>query len=151
MIYISYDRSTLRGRPGRRVVALPRRAARGRRRAVRDVDVLAILSGETLTPADPLPPELAVGFLARIETRTYGDSLTIRYASRLDQIHFKLYAMVDQGAGRHEADLRALAPSAAELRAASRWARTHDPSEGFRQELEAALAHLGLVDVDLDA
>jgi len=150
-------------------------------RTTRDVDVLAILRGETLAPADPLPPELAIardrvardfglpsdwlnpgptellrfglpdGFLARIETRTYGGSLTIRYASRLDQIHFKLYAMVDQGAGRHEADLRALAPSAAELRAASRWARTHDPSEGFRQELEAALAHLGLVDVDLDA
>jgi len=34
---------------------------------------------------------------------------------------------------------------------ASRWALTHDPSEGFRQELEAALAHLGLADVDLGA
>jgi len=150
-------------------------------RATRDVDVLAIVSGETLAVADPLPPELAHardrvardfslqsdwlnpgptellrfglpdGFLARIETRTYGDALTIRYASRLDQIHFKLYAMVDQGAGRHETDLRAMTPSAAELRAAGRWARTHDPSDGFRQELEAALAHLGLGDVDLDA
>jgi len=150
-------------------------------RATRDVDVLAILRGETLAPADPLPPELEVardrvardfglpsewlnsgptellrfglphGFLARVETRTYGDALTIRYASRLDQIHFKLYAMVDQGAGRHENDLRALTPSAEELLMASRWARTHDPSEGFRQELEAALAHLGLTDADLDA
>jgi hypothetical protein len=151
------------------------------KRSTRDVDVLAILHGELLASADPLPPELAGardrvardfglpsnwlnsgptellrfglphGFLARVETRTYCDALTIRYASRLDQIHFKLYAMVDQGAGRHENDLRALTPSAAELLVASRWARTHDPSDGFRQELEAALAHLGLADVDFDA
>lgn len=150
-------------------------------RATRDVDVLAIVEGEILTSADPLPPALAKardrvardfglpsdwlnpgptellrfglphGFLARLETRAYGDALTIRYASRLDQIHFKLYAMVDQGAGRHETDLRAMTPSDAELLAAARWARTHDPSEGFRQELEAALAHLGLGDVDPDA
>ncbi len=44
----------------------------------------------------------------------------------------KLYAMVDQGAGRHEADLRAL-----------------DPSEGFRQELGRVLDHLGVLDADV--
>jgi len=150
-------------------------------RVTRDIDVLAIMEGELLTPADPLPPALAgardrvardfglptdwlnpgptdllqfglpAGFLSRVETRAHGSALTIRYASRLDQIHFKLYATVDQGAGRHETDLRALAPSAAELLAAARWTRTHDPSEGFRQELAAALAHLGVTDVDLEA
>ena len=57
--------------------------------------------------------------------------------------------MVDQGVGRHEADLRALSPTPAELVAVARWARTHDPSVGFRQELEAALAYLGVDDVDL--
>jgi hypothetical protein len=150
-------------------------------RTTRDVDVLAIAGPEGLVPADPLPSALAQardrvaqdfglptdwlnpgptellrlglpdGFLSRVETRTYGPSLTIRYASRFDQIHFKLYAMVDQGAGRHEADLRALDPTADELVAAARWTRTHDPSEGFRQELVAALAHLGGTDAGLDA
>lgn len=84
-------------------------------------------------------------------TRSYGTALTVRYAGRLDQIHFKLYVMVDQGAGRHEADLRALEPTPEELLSAARWTRTHDPSEGFRQELVAVLAHLGVTDVDLDA
>ena len=150
-------------------------------RTTRDVDVLAIASPEGLVPADPLPSALAHararvaqdfglpadwlnpgptellrfglpdGFLSRAETRAYGPALTIRYAGRFDQIHFKLYAMVDQGAGRHEADLRALDPTADELVAAARWTRTHDPSEGFRQELVAVLAHLGVTDVDLDA
>ena len=31
------------------------------------------------------------------------------------------------------------------------WTRTHDPSEGFREQLLAALAHLGVENVDLDA
>jgi hypothetical protein len=86
-----------------------------------------------------------------VETRTYGPALTVLYAGRLDQVHFKLYAMVDQGAGRHEADLRALEPTREELLSAARWTRTHDPSEGFRQELVAVLAHLGVTDADLDA
>jgi Nucleotidyltransferase of unknown function (DUF6036) len=150
-------------------------------RATRDVDVLALETSEGLMPADPLPATLAQardrvaqdfglpanwlnpgptdllrwglpdGFLSRVETRSYGTALTVRYAGRLDQIHFKLYAMVDQGAGRHEADLSALAPTAHELLAAARWTRTHDPSDGFRQELVAALAHLGVTDADLDA
>jgi hypothetical protein len=150
-------------------------------RTTRDVDVLAIAGPEGLVPADPLPSALAHardrvaqdfglpadwlnpgptellrfglpdGFLSRVETRTYGRALTVRYAGRLDQIHFKLYAMVDQGAGRHEADLTALAPTADELLDAARWTRTHDLSEGFRQELVAALAHLGVTDADLDA
>jgi hypothetical protein len=150
-------------------------------RATRDVDVLALAGAEGLIPADPLPEALAEardrvaqdfglpagwlnpgatellrfglpdGFLSRVETRTFGPALTVLYAGRLDQVHFKLYAMVDQGAGRHEADLRALEPTREELLSAARWTRTHDPSEGFRQELVAVLAHLGVTDADLDA
>lgn len=150
-------------------------------RTTRDVDVLAIAGPEGLVPADPLPSPLVEardrvaldfglpaawlnpgptdllrfglpdGFLSRIDTRSYGPALTVRYAGRFDQIHFKLYAMVDQGAGRHEADLRALDPTADELVTAARWTRTHDPSEGFHEELVAALAHLGVTDADLDA
>lgn len=41
--------------------------------------------------------------------------ITVLSASRLDQIHLKLYALVDQGAARHEQDLRALKPTTEEL------------------------------------
>ena len=56
-------------------------------------------------PTDLIRFGLPDGFRARLETRSYG-ALTVRFAGRLDQIHFKLFAMVDQGAGRHETDLR---------------------------------------------
>ncbi len=146
-----------------------------------DVDIVALLSGGLLTKPRPLPPNvveardqvardfdlpedwlnaapadlldfgLPDGLVDRLERRDYGDALTVHLASRFDQIHFKLYAMVDQGAGKHEADLRALHPTRDELLTAARWTRTHDPSEGFREQLLAALANLGVEDVSLDA
>lgn len=149
-------------------------------RATRDLDVLALRRGELLRP-DPLPEALleAVdrvaldfglprdwlntgpsslldlgvpnGFESRLERRDYGSFLTIWLASRLDQIHFKLYALTDQGPGKHEQDLRALDPSHDELLQAARWAITHDPSPGFRNELLEALAFLGVEDADLGA
>lgn len=150
-------------------------------RATRDVDLLALRAGDELRTPQPLPPELIAaaervsrdyglpsdwlnagpsslldfglpeGFVDRLERRSYGEALTVHLASRLDQIHFKLYALVDQGPGKHERDLRALEPSNDELLAAARWARTHDPSEGFRIELQLVLAHLGVEDADLGA
>jgi|SRR5579885_2120761 len=149
-------------------------------RATRDVDVVALLSGGVLAKPRPLPPALIEardqvardfnlpedwlnaapadlldfglpdGFVGRLERRDYGEALTVHLASRFDQIHFKLYALVDQGAGKHEADLRALDPTRDELLAAARWTRTHDPSEGFREQLLAALAYLGVEDVSLE-
>lgn len=148
-------------------------------RATRDVDVVALLEGGELRPARPLPEKviearnivaadfgvdeewlnagpgdllrwgLPHGFVGRLTRREFGSALTIHLASRLDQIHFKLYALVDQGSGRHEDDLRVLAPTLDELQAAARWTITQDPSEGFRQELHAALRYLGVEDVDL--
>ncbi len=148
-------------------------------RATRDVDVVALLSDGELVRPDPLPDRLIrardrvardfalpsdwlnaapqslldfglpAGFVDRLERRRYGDFLTVHFASRLDQIHFKLYALVDQGSGKHEQDLRALRPAPGELLQAAQWARTHDPSEGFRRELTNALAYLGAGDADL--
>jgi hypothetical protein len=79
-----------------------------------------------------------------------GPALTVSFASRLDQIHFKLYAAVDQGPGKHEQDLHALEPTQDELVAAARWSRTHDPSDGYREMLIQALAFFGVEDADLD-
>jgi len=143
-------------------------------RATRDVDVVAVLRGEELISAEPLPASLLDaanivardfglpsqwlnagpaplfdlglpdGFVKRGEQRDYGQWLQVLFASRLDQIHFKLYAAVDQGAGRHLADLQALTPSDEELIQAARWSETHDTSEDYRAMLANALKHFGV-------
>jgi hypothetical protein len=146
------------------------------RRATRDVDLVAIAENGELHSANPLPDALRAardrvardfgldgnwlnggptdllkwglpdGFMGRIVTRRYSESLTVHFAGRLDQIHFKLFAMVDQGGGRHEADLRALHPNSGELIAAARWSMTQDPSPAYRMVLEEALNALGVED-----
>jgi len=148
-------------------------------RTTRDVDVVALRSGSEFQRPDPLPEALRLarsrvardfdlpedwlnpgpadlldfglpeGFVDRLESRSYGSGLTVYFASRFDQIHFKLYATVDQGAGKHSADLEALAPTREELLQAARWTRTHDPSPGFEEVLRRVLSHFGVDDGDL--
>jgi hypothetical protein len=148
-------------------------------RATRDVDLVALRSGDELGRAQPLPEPLRVardrvardfslpedwlnaepvelfdlglpeGFMGRLERRDYGAALTVFLASRHDQIHFKLYALVDRGPGKDEADLRALEPSEAELLEAARWSTTHDVSEGYAGILRQALEYLGVKDAHL--
>jgi hypothetical protein len=150
------------------------------RRATRDVDILAIAENGELHIAEPLPQPLRTaraavaadfgldenwlnsgptdllrwglpeGFMGRVVRRNYGTALIVDFASRFDQIHFKLFAMVDQGGGRHEADLRALSPNPSELTAAARWSLTQDPSPGYRSVLVEALRILGVEDADLE-
>jgi len=149
-------------------------------RPTRDVDIVGLLQGGQLSDPRPLPEPLIAardrvardfglqagwlnpgpaslldfglpdGFLERLESRSFGPALQVHFASRVDQIHFKLYAMADGTAGKHEADLRELNPSRDELVAAARWTRTHDPSEPFREELLRALAALGVEDAARD-
>lgn len=142
-------------------------------RPTRDIDLVAVLENGILRRAAPMPPALQAavedvarlrgidphwmnaapsglmdqglpaGFMARTERRIYG-SLTLHLASRVDQVAFKLYAAVDQGPGsKHVSDLQMLAPTRAELLDAARWARTHDPSDGFRSMLLQVLALFG--------
>jgi hypothetical protein len=145
-------------------------------RATRDVDIVAIISDNELVSAQPLPAvlldaahrvarDLALpddwlnpgptslldlglpeGFMERAERRDFGPGLEILFASRVDQIYLKLYATVDQGGGKHLADLQALAPTERELLDAARWSRTHDPSDGYRSVLSRVLAHFGAED-----
>ena len=150
-------------------------------RPTQDVDVVALHSGGALQTAAPLPEGLLVargrvardfrlpedwlndgpatlldfglpdGFMSRATRRDYGLALTVWYASRVDQVHLKLFATVDQGPGRHEADLRALAPTRDELIAAARWSRRHDPADGYRAVLTRVLETLGVEDAALGA
>lgn len=147
-------------------------------RATKDVDVVALSEAGGLASAVNLPPGLLAardrvardfgvpeqwlnsgpaallrlglprGFEQRWETLVYGPGLVVRWASRVDQIHLKLYAAVDQ-AGKHLSDLEALVPRPAELIAAASWAREHDPSDGFLSALREALAYFGIQDADL--
>lgn len=145
-------------------------------RPTRDLDVVALVESGRYVKANPLPSPLAEaavdvgetlgiggawlnaapadlldfglppGFADRVETRRYS-ALTLRLASRTDQICLTLYAAVDQGPrSKHFEDVVRLAPSDDELLFAARWSITHDPSEGFRAELVRALALLGVPD-----
>lgn len=146
-------------------------------RATQDVDVLALVEGGKDVSAEPLPayllraiarvgrdfslPEewlnagpaamqewgLPEGCVERADSYIYGSLLTTRFVGRFDQIHFKLYAAVDQGPGKHLQDLLALEPTEEELLVAARWSRQHDPSEGFALVLEQLLSYLGVSDV----
>ncbi len=147
-------------------------------RPTRDIDVVGLVSDAKVIAVDPLPAPLLhaiediaalfrlprdwvnagprslldlglpEGSLERAHQRTWG-GLVLHIADRRDQIFFKLYAAVDQGPrSKHFEDLQRLEPTADELRAASEWAQSQDPSDGFGHELRAALRDLGVVDGD---
>lgn len=98
-------------------------------------------------PASAVDLGLPNGFMERVITRKFGQRLIIHFLGRYDQIHFKLYAVVDQGAGKHLDDLLTLKPTSEEIGQAACWTMTHDVSEGFKQNLKALLNHLGFGDV----
>ena len=97
-------------------------------------------------PASLLRFGLPDGFQSRLERRDYG-GLGLLLASRTDQIHFKLYAAADGAPrGKHHVDLEHLKPTRDELLAAARWAKTHDPSQGFAMMLAGVLEAFGISD-----
>ncbi|MEK0447456.1 MAG: hypothetical protein RLZZ399_2777 [Verrucomicrobiota bacterium] len=82
-------------------------------------------------PADQVLAGLPEGFLHRLTKREFGPFLTIYLPDRIDLIHLKLFAIVDQGLGRHSADFAALKPSDDEVLAAVRWVLTQDAGPVF--------------------
>lgn len=94
-------------------------------------------------PTDLLKWGLPEGFHARLTRRDYGRCLTVWHTSRIDQIHFKVFAAADSGPGRHVDDLLKLNPTRVELLSAARWALTQDASEGFVLVLKEMLKELG--------
>ena len=150
-------------------------------RSTQDVDVVALEQDGRLVPAQPLPAPIADaaalvardlglepnwlnpgptslldlglpdGFADRLSKRDYGPALRVSFASRIDQIHLKLYAAADRREPRDFADLRHLAPTDQELRAGARWARTHNMPGPFDDALARTLANLGVEDDGRDA
>jgi hypothetical protein len=98
-------------------------------------------------PTDLLKWGLPEGFRDRLTRRDYGARLTIWHVSRLDQIHFKVFAATDAGPGRHVDDLLQLKPTKAELLSAARWALTQDASQEFVMILKDMLRQLGHEDI----
>ena len=88
-----------------------------------------------LGPASQVESGLPEGFEKRLVKKVYGQYLTIYFISRLDQIHFKLYAAVDQN-GYHVQDLFALKPTESEMEMAAKWVITQDVSEVFKALLK---------------
>jgi hypothetical protein len=149
-------------------------------RATQDVDVVAFVQGGRLVSAAPFPEVLddaarrvandfglqpgwlnhgptslldfglPGGFEERMATVEYGSGLRVSFASRLDQIHLKLYAFATRREPRDQADLRRLEPTPDELTAAARWARTHNAPGPFDEELAAALRAFGVTDAGRD-
>jgi hypothetical protein len=121
-------------------------------RAVRDVGRTLSLAADWLNagPASLLDLGLPPGFTERLSEVRFG-SLVVWFAGSYDLIYLKLYAAADHwpSRDRHLEDLRALQPTREQLLAAAQWARTHDPSPGFRSLLVAVLHEMGTDDVDL--
>jgi hypothetical protein len=88
-----------------------------------------------LGPASQVESGLPEGFAKRLVKKVYGQYLTVYFISRLDQIHFKLYASVDQD-GYHVQDLFALKPTENEMEMAAKWVVTQDVSEVFKALLK---------------
>lgn len=94
-------------------------------------------------PADQVLAGLPEGFLSRLTRHDYGSRLTIFFPDRFDLIHLKLFAIMDQGPGRHVRDLQALQPTEQELLLAARWVLTQDAGEVFPQIVRQTLTALG--------
>jgi hypothetical protein len=94
-------------------------------------------------PAAIMDFGLPDGLMGRVESRNYGENLIVHFLGRYDQIHFKLYAAVDQSGGKHYDDLMALEPTDEELEKAARWSTLHDPSQGYRMVLKDFLEKAG--------
>lgn len=124
-------------------------------RPTADVDIVAFSSPSGYSKADILPAFLTTA------VREVGDALGLGDAwfngGPAGLIDFGLPAGLEDRVtvrvcerSKHFADLRALAPTPAQLLTAARSTRTHDPSSGFLVELQRILNLLGVEVPDAD-
>lgn len=90
---------------------------------------------------------LPAGFHDRAFPEQFGKKLTLLFASRYDQIFFKVYAAADRDpSSYHVSDLLNLKPSSVEMLEAARWCQTHDTSDSFKHVLISMFQKLGYND-----
>lgn len=142
-------------------------------RPTEDLDAIAVISGGRFDTADPLPEALGdavedvarllglpkrwlnggptsqlrfglpEGFAARTSVEVFG-GLTVRLASRFDQICLKLYAAADGGRNsKHVRDLIEMTATRDELFSASPWVRRQDLSPEFHSFVQEVIDYVG--------
>jgi hypothetical protein len=96
-------------------------------------------------PAPLLDFGLPPGIESRLKRKRYGRCLALHVISRLDQIHLKLYAVMDPKTRveTHLGDLLDLEPTKAEARAAVDWLLSRKTSADFRRKLKQVLERIG--------
>lgn len=95
-------------------------------------------------PVSLLEMGLPPGLEKRLISRDYGPCLTVYFISRIDQIHFKLYAMIDgQKGARHWQDLEILKPTENELQSVVRWLLNRRTSIAFRSRVKKIIRGMG--------
>jgi hypothetical protein len=123
-----------------RIEKFPEWLMEAARKVGRDFDLLE--NWLNLGPASQVDSGLPKGFEERLVKRSYGRYLQIYFISRIDQIHFKLYAAVDRN-DYHLQDLIALNPTEEEMEMAAKWVVTQDVSDTFRSILKEFLERHG--------
>ena len=89
---------------------------------------------------------LPAGLTTRLKKKSYGPCLTVHFISRLDQVHFKIFAAMDPKQGtRHLSDLLDLEPTKLEVNAAVSWllGRAVGASPQFKATLRQVLDRIG--------
>jgi hypothetical protein len=88
-----------------------------------------------------LPP----GLEDRLKRVSFGPCLALHMVSRLDQIHFKMFATMDPKTRieTHLGDLLDLEPTEEEAQAAVDWLLSHKTSRDFRRKLKQVLDRIG--------
>lgn len=114
-------------------------------RTTKDVDIVALMDdNEVLLDPAPLPQPLVDAALVVAENLGLPkDWLNNGPSSGDGGLFRQLYAAVDQRGGYHADDLQLLAPTDSELLETARWAKTHDPSDGFLHGLKWFLEEFG--------
>ncbi len=116
----------LSGRELVTAVPLPKELAAAQKRLIVELG----LSGDFIDPwmgRYMLGLGLPDGLVGRLESRSYGEALSIHVIGRLDMIHLKYLAVIESAPEfleKHANDLRHLDPTPAELTPTVAWARS---------------------------
>jgi hypothetical protein len=96
-------------------------------------------------PAPLVEFGLPQGLEERLQPKSYGACLTLHVIGRLDQIHLKLYAVLDPKTRieTHLGDLMDLEPTEEEVRVAVNWLLNRKTGREFRWKLKQALERIG--------